>query len=165
MLVQALIAQPAVEAFHHGVLDRLARFDEAQLDPTFICPLIQSPTGQFRPNVHHDLGGLSPFVDHLLQQPNDCGTRQGNVDRNRQCFPRTAIEHRQHANAPAPAERITHEVKHPPGIGCQADRRMSHAGASHALAAVSSHSQSCHLKQPIDALVVDVLPFPLEQHM
>src|SRR5512137_2990385 len=51
MLVQALLAQPAVEALDEGVLDRLARLDELQLNAALVGPLIEYAAGKFRPVV------------------------------------------------------------------------------------------------------------------
>ena len=41
VLVEAFVAQPAVEALAVGVLDRLARVDEVQRDRVLVRPLLQ----------------------------------------------------------------------------------------------------------------------------
>src|SRR6266567_5525436 len=41
VLVEALVPEPAVEAFDVRVLDRLARIDEVEHDAMAVCPLIE----------------------------------------------------------------------------------------------------------------------------
>src|SRR3989304_115382 len=55
VLVQALVAQPAVEALDEGVLHGLARLDEAQRDPLLVGPLVERFARQLGPVVQHDL--------------------------------------------------------------------------------------------------------------
>ncbi len=48
LFVEALLAEPAVEALDEGVLDRSARLDELQLHPALVGPLIGHAASKFR---------------------------------------------------------------------------------------------------------------------
>lgn len=50
--VQALVAQAAVERLDQGIVDRLARSGEVDLDPIQVGPLIKHATGKLRSVVH-----------------------------------------------------------------------------------------------------------------
>ena len=47
--IQAFVSQPAVEALHVGVLDRLARLDKLQSHSAFFTPGRQRPSAKLRP--------------------------------------------------------------------------------------------------------------------
>ena len=54
VLVEAFIAKLAVEAFHVGVLDRLARANETQRDAVSVGPRIERASGKLRSVVDDD---------------------------------------------------------------------------------------------------------------
>ena len=54
VLVQALVAELAVEALDVGVLRRLAGLDQAQLDAALVGPLVERPARELRPLVGPD---------------------------------------------------------------------------------------------------------------
>ena len=51
VLVQAFVAEAAVQAFHEGVLHRFARRDVMPFDAGVLLPLQDSARGQFSPVV------------------------------------------------------------------------------------------------------------------
>ena len=51
MLVEKLVSKTSVEALNDGILVRLARFDEMQLDAGVSAPLEQFSAGEFRAMV------------------------------------------------------------------------------------------------------------------
>lgn len=57
VLVEAFVAEAAIEALADRVLDRLAGIDKAQFDAVLIRPLVQRLAGQFGAVIEHDLGG------------------------------------------------------------------------------------------------------------
>jgi len=57
VLVQAFVAEPAVEALDVRVLDRLAGTDEAQTYSSLIRPGIERLAFELRPMVHRNLIG------------------------------------------------------------------------------------------------------------
>jgi hypothetical protein len=74
LLVEAFIAQLAVERLHEAVLLRLARRDVVPGDTGPVLPFQDRPAGQFRAVVRHD--GLRPAVepDAAIQQAGRAGT-------------------------------------------------------------------------------------------
>lgn len=46
MLVEALVAEAAVEALHEGVLDRPARLDEVQMYAVLVGPEVEGLAGE-----------------------------------------------------------------------------------------------------------------------
>jgi hypothetical protein len=48
LLIEALLAQAAVERFDERILNRFARFDELQLHLALAGPYIHHPTGKLR---------------------------------------------------------------------------------------------------------------------
>ena len=47
-LVQMLIAQPAIEAFHEGIVGRLSRPAEVQRDTVDVGSVVERPRDKFR---------------------------------------------------------------------------------------------------------------------
>jgi len=47
MLVQTFLAQPSIEAFHHGIVSGLAWSAEVQFNTSFISPFVQHITDEF----------------------------------------------------------------------------------------------------------------------
>ncbi len=60
VLIETLIAKPAVEAFDESVLRWLARFDESKLDALVIGPRIENSTRELGPVVDDDLLRVTP---------------------------------------------------------------------------------------------------------
>ena len=60
MLVQAFVAEPAVEALDEGVLDRLSRRDVVPLDPGHLAEAEDGVADEFVAIVADDHEGLSP---------------------------------------------------------------------------------------------------------
>ncbi len=54
MLVEKLVSKTSVEALNDGILVRLARFDEMQLDAGVSAPLEQFSAGEFRAIIGFD---------------------------------------------------------------------------------------------------------------
>jgi len=81
--VQTLVARAAVEALDVGVLVRLARFDEMQVDPVGVGPRVERPADELR-TVVGDQHRLSARVDQALQHLGDTPPADRGIDINRQ---------------------------------------------------------------------------------
>ena len=55
VLIQALVAQPAVERLGVGVLHRLPGLDEVQRHAAAVCPLIEGLPSELGPGVHQEV--------------------------------------------------------------------------------------------------------------
>jgi len=71
MLVQALVAKPAVEWFAHRVIRGLSWPAEVELHAGEGCPPIQAPRDKFRTVVDPDRLRPTAMRSHLLQDAND----------------------------------------------------------------------------------------------
>jgi len=82
--VQTLVARAAVEALDVGVLVRLARFDEMQVDPVGVGPRVERPADELRTVVGDQHRRLSARVDQALQHLGDTPPADRGIDINRQ---------------------------------------------------------------------------------
>ena len=71
VVVQALVAKTSVEAFHKGVLRRLARGNELELHAVAIGPLIQSAAGELRSLVGANCLRQAAKLCGLVEHPRD----------------------------------------------------------------------------------------------
>lgn len=71
--VEALIAQPAVDALDEGVLHRLARLDEAQHYPALVGPPVEGVLRQPGAVAEDNLGRGAALGRQPLQHPHHLG--------------------------------------------------------------------------------------------
>ena len=79
----------------------LPGIDEAQPHAAFDRPLIERPAGQLRAVVQDELGGPSALRRQPLQDGNDAGAGQRDVDLDRQRLAGEEIEHAQQPDTAA----------------------------------------------------------------
>ena len=143
VLVQAFVAQPAVEALDEDVLHRLARRDVVPLDPGILGEAQDGPADQLCAVVRDDHAGLPATGDDLAQFAHNPHARQRGVDDQGQAFPREVIDDREHTEAPTVVERVGEEVEAPALVWPLRDRHRcpraerALAAATFAKAAVS----------------------------
>lgn len=95
VLVQALVAEFAVEALDVGVLDRLARTDKRQLHTLLERPGIQRLALEVRTVAHCDRLRQSAGLGEPLEHPHRPSSRQRGIDLDGQTFPRTVVHDHQ----------------------------------------------------------------------
>ncbi len=95
VLIQALLAQPSVEALDEGVLYRLARPDELELHTPQMRPLIQGPARKLRPVIYANRSRKPTVPGHTVQDLRHSSSRQRKVKLNHRGFPRVVIHYRQ----------------------------------------------------------------------
>src|SRR5262249_10696497 len=54
VLIEALVPEPAIEAFYKAVLHRFSRLNELELDAVLVRPLVESMADELRPIVAND---------------------------------------------------------------------------------------------------------------
>src|SRR6187200_1419654 len=79
VLVEAFIAEPAVEAFNEGILGRLAEVDEVEPDTVAPSPLVERLADHLGAVVHDDLFGQAAGLGQALQDPHHPDTGQRGV--------------------------------------------------------------------------------------
>ena len=113
MLVQALVAQAAVDTLDGAVLLRLAGRDVVPLNCTLFLPAQDGVRGQLGAVVRADHQQLAPAGDDRVEFTRDPPPGQRGVDHQRQALPRAVIEHDEDAHADEAARRLVSI----PGVG------------------------------------------------
>src|SRR4029450_8688589 len=113
VLVQAFVAKLPVEAFNKGVLDRLARSDEAQLHAADVGPGVEGAAAEFRAVVHHQNLGQPDRFGETLEDADDAQARQRSIDFDGDTFAREVVDDVQGAETAPIGERIDHEIHRP----------------------------------------------------
>ncbi len=104
-LVEAFVAQAAVEALDEGVVGRLARRDVMPFDLAFLKPAQDRCRGQLGAIVADHRQRLAARGKHGIQFARDAGTRQRCIRHQRQAFPREVVDHAQDAKAAAAGDQ------------------------------------------------------------
>jgi hypothetical protein len=123
----------ADEAFHVGILHRLAGLNELQPHTPFCAPGGQCPTPKLWPVVQNNRFRQTSLRHHPIQHPTDAQSAQRGIDFNRRALARAIVHHGQHANDFPRAHAVTHEIHRPPLIRprrCRAGRRSIPADPS-----------------------------------
>src|SRR5208283_4736466 len=154
VLVQALVAELAVEALDIAVLHRFSRLDEVLLHPFGEAPLVQRTPGELRAVVGADLPWSSALADQPLQHPHHARSRQRGVHLNRQALTRVVIHHVQRAQLASRAERVGHEVQRPHLVRCRGRRQGQTRHTCTTLAPPLPHLQPFQPIEPTDPLVI-----------
>ena len=131
--VQALIAQPPVNALDDGVLHGLSRFHEAQLGASLIAPVIDDLSCQFWPIVQDDLGRRPTVTRSALEDTHDLSTWQRRIHLDCQHLTSEDIHDREAADPPTPRQRIERDIDGPLRVGLLKIRCASPSVSGHAL--------------------------------
>ena len=75
MLIQALRAEPPIQAFHEPILSRLAGLNKRQLDATVLAPEEHRFTGKFRAVIADDMFWRATFSIELSQETSNLAPR------------------------------------------------------------------------------------------
>src|SRR5450631_3880234 len=89
--VEALVAQPSVEAFDVPVLHRLAGLDMYQPDLPVLRPAQHAPRGELRAVVRAQVLRSAAFSDQPLQHPGHASRAQAGVGLQRKALARVRI--------------------------------------------------------------------------
>ncbi len=109
--VQTVVAQFAVEGFHKGVLNRLARLDEPQPDAGALRPFEHGPTGAFGTVIQDNLLRQSKPQTKIIQETGDTLAGNGNVHDLTGTIPVVIIDDIQDPESAIIAELIGHEIQ------------------------------------------------------
>ena len=75
MLIQALRAEPPIQAFHEPILSRLAGLNKRQLDATVLAPEEHRFAGEFRAVIANDVFWRATLVNEPSQEASDLVAR------------------------------------------------------------------------------------------
>jgi len=113
VLIETFVPQFAVETLDEGILDRLARLDEAELDAPVGGPRVEGAAPKLAPVVQREPHRLAARGDDGVEGRDDRHTRQRVRDGNRGRFMPRVIHDREAAEAASGGELITDEVDAP----------------------------------------------------
>jgi len=117
MLVEAVIAEGAIEALDEGVLHRFARLDMMESNAGALSPEVEGFAGELRAIVHGDGLGKTTRESQALENGNDRGPADGGVDMDGQALAGEVIDERQAAEAATGGHLVVDKVHRPAFIG------------------------------------------------
>lgn len=165
VLVQAFVAEFAVEALHVAVLLRLARLDEGVLHPVAIAPPVQGHSRELGPVVRVDPLGLAVKLDEIVQDPRYAMPGYRAVDLDLQTALGMVVHHCQHPHPPALPSGVVHEVHAPSLIGLGRLEDLVDARQAMALPLPAPDLETRVAIYPIRALEVHFVAFPADEDM
>jgi len=119
MLVEAVIAEGAIEALDEGVLHRFARLDMMESNAGALSPEVEGFAGELRAIVHGDDLRKTTRESQALENGNDGGPADGGVDMDGQTLAGEVIDERQAAEAATGGQLVLDKVHRPAFIGSQ----------------------------------------------
>jgi len=163
-LVQALVAELAVEAFDEAVLLRLARRDVAPVDADAVGPFEHRPAGHLGSVVADDGVRLATPGNQDVQLAGHAMAADRGVDDQGQGLAGEVVDDAQNVEAPAPAEAVGDEVQAPALSRSvrQGHRRARPGGPL--TSAPAAHRQTLLAVEPEELLLVHADAFTLEQN-
>jgi hypothetical protein len=127
MLIQALVAQSAVEAFDESVLHRFARLDILPSHPPR-NPAQDRDTSQFTVVVADNNLGDPAHADELFEFAHHANAAERSIDHCGQAFTAEVIDDAENTEAPPSIKSVRDEVERPPFID-RAGQRQRRARA------------------------------------
>lgn len=148
-LVQALVAQPAVEALDVAVLHRLAWLDEVEQHAVRMCPLIRCLTRELAAIIADDALWQPAGVREPIQHARDAFARERGIDLNRRTLSREVVDNREGTKGAPVAQVVVHQVHAPALIAC-GDDGLHHASDRDALAAAPSDRKVMNISNGVE---------------
>ncbi|AKS16483.1 hypothetical protein AEA00_11460 [Xanthomonas campestris pv. campestris] len=115
MLVEALVAELAVEAFDVGVLRGGTRLDQDVLDAMLLRPGNEGATGELGAIVGADRAWIATETRRLIEQAHYVSPADAVIHGNVHALASEVVDHGQALDAACVGQRIEHEV-HAPGV-------------------------------------------------
>jgi hypothetical protein len=113
LLVEAFVAEFAVEALDISVLRRAARFIQQVLDAMVRRPRHKGPAGEFRPLIRADRFRVALMQRRSIQQARHVFTAHAVIDGKLHAFAAEIVDYRQTFDAPPVRESVHHKVGAP----------------------------------------------------
>ncbi len=155
LLVEALVAELAVEALDEPILRRLARCDQDVAHAATRGPGHECLTGEFRSVVGSDGCGVAAESRGLVEQARHVGARNAVVDRNVHTFMAEVVGHGQALQPSAVGQTVADKI-HAPHLVDRFGQLQRHALGRRAPDLLAlAHSQVGLAVQPIHPLMVD----------
>ena len=117
MLVEAFVAELAIEAFDVAVLHRPARLDQQMFDAMALRPGDEGTAGELRPIVGSYRAGITAEAGGPIQHANHIGTADAVVHGDVDAFVAEVVGDGQALESTPIGQRITDEVHAPDRVG------------------------------------------------
>ena len=117
MLVKAVVAESAIEAFNKSVLHGLSRLDVMKVYSCRLSPVVMCFAVQIRAIVNIVYIWMVRGQSELLKHINDGGTTDGGIDMDRQALTGKVIDDRQTTETTSTGELIVDEIHRPALVG------------------------------------------------
>ena len=130
VLVEAVIAKGAVEAFDEGVLHGFAGLDVMKGHAGALSPKVKGLAGKLGTVIHGDGVGQTAGESEVFQDGDDAGSTDGGIDMEGEALPGEVVDKGEAAEAAATGELVVNEVHGPAliGSGGHGKRDASQAG-------------------------------------
>jgi hypothetical protein len=112
-LIEAFVAQPAVERFDEAVLRRFAGCDVVPFDAVLLLPAEHGVRSELAAIGADDHAGIAPESGNAVQLAGDPQIRERGVRERSQAFAAEVIDHDQDAEASAVNQCVGDEVERP----------------------------------------------------
>lgn len=162
-VVQAHVAEAAVEALDEGVFHGLAGSDVVLFYARLLTPSEDSHRCQFGAVVGDDCVWPAVPGDYGIQFAHDTGAGERRVGDERQALPCVVGDHGQDAEAPPIGELVVDKICRPVRVWFRLDRDRRPCALSRASGATLTHRQPYLLIEPIDAIDARSLAFAPEE--
>src|SRR5574343_434880 len=156
VLVQALVAELAVEALDIGVLRGLAGLVEDVAHSLGLRPSHEGPAGELRALVGSDGLRIAPEPGDLVQHAHDVLATNAVIDGDVHALVAEVVGHGQALDAPPAGQAVADEVHAPHLVDGPALVQRHPFELQALLAAALAHRQVRQLVEPVHALVVDL---------
>lgn len=164
VLIQAFVAERAVEAFDMAVLHWFPGSNVVQRNSPVGCPLVQHPADELRPIIDPDARWRPTLHQQPFEHPNHARTRQRPRHLNSMTFARVCVDQGQRTKRVPRRRSVMHNVHRPLLIDMLARWEGSRPSERNALPPSPRHLQPRSPIQPVHPLVVDWPTLPPQEH-
>src|ERR1019366_2269705 len=162
--VEALVAQPSVEALDMSILHRPSRLDVHQPNFPVFRPAQHATRCELWSVVRAHVLGSATLFDQPLQHTRYTSTPQAGVGLKRQALTRVRIHHAEDPHHPPGCQAINDEVHRPLLVGSDQSRRQR--SIPHQMLPLPAPNGQPFLQiQAVNALHVDLITSALKQDM
>ena len=165
VLVEALLAEAAVEGCNERVIRRFTRPTEGQFDVMPMRPFIKYSGNEFWPMIHIDDLRRPMSLGKPLQDRHDTLAGQGHIRLDREALTGHVIDSREDPKAPAIAKAIGHEVHAPVLVGRLGSWTRHAQVAGPLFLGFDTQRKPLKSVPTIHPLMVHLPPLPLKEHM
>jgi hypothetical protein len=154
LLIEAFVAQAAIERFDVAILLRLSGVDVMPLDAVRGGSLQDRLAGELGAVATDYAGGFSIDPDESVQLSRDSGARDAGVGNQAKVFTATIVVHGKDTELPAGPEGVRQKVQRPALVRAQWDRHRCSTATSPFAATTTAHRKTLFPVNPVKLLFV-----------